>query len=496
MKPVQILNFLFTVFVFLLVIMLIMPKEGIEISENLKFNFPTAERFFSTDKNEKKDISFLLTDNKLNGIEQNAEKKPNINADSLRKIFLKIQYHNPSANTLENIFNKLKKAKEEGRKVRIMHYGDSQIEGDRITGYFRNELQKVFGGEGPGFFPIIPVSPRYWANNTYSENWRRYTAFGKPDTTVPHKNYGAFLSFCRFAPYSNDSIINDTAFHRAWINIETSKRAYSKIGIFQELSIFYGNCLHPVRISISDGENLIKKDTLHPSSGPAVYKCKLYENSGSLNISFKSLTSPDILGISINSESGVVADNIPIRGGSGTEFSKTNKQHLEQMIGLLQPDLFILQFGGNVLPYIESPEQCKYYGSWFERHIKILKSMAPGADIIVIGPADMSVKDGLDYISHPFVEHVRDAVRQAAFNAGGAFWDMYEAMGGKNSMPVWVEMDPPMAAKDYIHFSPQGASKMAGWFSEAFINDYNKWKLQQDQKFRLAKNQNDKSAKH
>ena len=31
-------------------------------------------------------------------------------------------------------------------KVRIMHYGDSQIEGDRISGRLRERLQKEFGG--------------------------------------------------------------------------------------------------------------------------------------------------------------------------------------------------------------------------------------------------------------------------------------------------------------------------------------------------------------
>ena len=39
----------------------------------------------------------------------------------------------------------------------IVHYGDSQIEGDRITGYVRNRLQLAFEGGGPGFFPIKVV---------------------------------------------------------------------------------------------------------------------------------------------------------------------------------------------------------------------------------------------------------------------------------------------------------------------------------------------------
>jgi lysophospholipase L1-like esterase len=495
MKPAQVISFLFTVFAFLLLIMVIIPKDGVELAEGIKLNFPTADKFFANSKTQKKAISFLLTNNTSATGDTIQFKQVALNKDSLRKKLIKIQHHDQSRSSLANIFQKLQQAAQDGRKVRIMHYGDSQIEGDRITGYFRNELQKLFGGEGPGFFPVIPVSPRYWANNSYSDNWIRYTAFGRPDTTVTHKNYGAFLSFCRFTPFAADTLSEDSIYHRAWMNIEPSKRAYSKVTVFQELAIFYGNCKHPVKINIYDGENLLKKDTLLPTLGPAVYRCKFDNSVNSLNISFKSKSSPDILGFSINSETGVIADNIPIRGGSGTEFSKTNRDHLGQMINLIKPDLFILQFGGNVLPYIESPEQCKEYGNWFERHIKILKSMAPGVDVLVIGPADMSVKDGLDYISHPFIEHVRDAVRQASFNSGGAFWDMYEAMGGNNSMPVWVEMDPPLAAKDYIHFSPQGAHKIAGIFTESFLSDYQRWKKEQDKKFRLANNSDDKKFK-
>jgi lysophospholipase L1-like esterase len=46
-------------------------------------------------------------------------------------------------------------------------------------------------------------------------------------------------------------------------------------------------------------------------------------------------------------------------------------------------------------------------------------------------------------------------------------------MGGKNSMPVWV--DQKLAATDYIHFSPQGARKMATFLYAALINDYNRY---------------------
>ena len=43
-------------------------------------------------------------------------------------------------------------------QVRIIYYGDSQIEGDRITSYLRHALRIGRGGTGPGLFlPLMPV---------------------------------------------------------------------------------------------------------------------------------------------------------------------------------------------------------------------------------------------------------------------------------------------------------------------------------------------------
>jgi hypothetical protein len=81
------------------------------------------------------------------------------------------------------------------------------------------------------------------------------------------------------------------------------------------------------------------------------------------------------------------------------------------------------------------------------------------------------VKQGTEYVTHPLLEDLRDAIRKAAFDSGCAFFDMYDCMGGKNSMVSWVEQG--IAAKDYIHFSPQGARKIATLLYSSLINDYN-----------------------
>ena len=76
--------------------------------------------------------------------------------DSILLSQKKIQYPNNDKSILYTFFQKLDNAK--AKKVRIMHYGDSQIEADRITSRLRERLQKEFGGYGAGALSVIPAT--------------------------------------------------------------------------------------------------------------------------------------------------------------------------------------------------------------------------------------------------------------------------------------------------------------------------------------------------
>ena len=87
----------------------------------------------------------------------------------------------------------------------------------------------------------------------------------------------------------------------------------------------------------------------------------------------------------------------------------------------------------------------------------------------------MSVKENGEYTTYSNLEPVRDALKKAALESGCAFWDMYEAMGGRNSMPSWVFADPPLAISDFVHFNPRGARIIGEMFYNAFIYEYDQW---------------------
>jgi hypothetical protein len=175
-----------------------------------------------------------------------------------------------------------------------------------------------------------------------------------------------------------------------------------------------------------------------------------------------------IYGISFESYRGLQMDNIAMRGGSGLVFTRMNREQQMKMMEYLSPGLIILQYGGNVVPYINASR----YEISFKRELDFMKELCPGIPVIVIGPADMSMKVKGSFESFPGVEPVRDALRKATMESGFAFWDLYEAMGGHNSMPSFVNSDPPLANTDYIHFSSLGINLVGEMFYNALMLEY------------------------
>jgi lysophospholipase L1-like esterase len=468
---------LITVLALLLGVMYVFPEEGVKLG-GVNIEFPTIKDFFVPEMEDdslasmEKDLAELFDSNVVVSQIDSAVIKHRL--DSLKNYRQSIQINAKGKASINSFFAALENAKK--KKVRIMHYGDSQIEADRITSLLRNELQKKFGGYGVGLFPIIQVARKMSVNTEFSENWKRYPGFGRKDSTVTHKKYGALMAFCRYAPIPTTTIISDSISHEAWVKIKKPRASYGRTKTHTLMKVFLSNSHTNINYTITADGVEVKSGVIPPNTPFQTITANFASTPEEVLLSFKGSDSPDVYGISLEGGSGVVMDNIPLRGSSGTIFTKQDATLLGNMYASLSPDLIIMQFGGNTIPYIKTDKGPKDYGRWFKSQINFMKRLNPGAAIIVIGPSDMSVKDKTEYVTYPYLEDVRDAMKDAALSSGCLFWDMYEVMGGKNSMPKWVEADPPLAAKDYIHFSPKGAKKMAQEFNTKLFDLYKLYK--------------------
>jgi hypothetical protein len=483
-KPPGILVFISSVLALLLAVSILFPPEGIRIHDNITLHFLTPGEVLGKDTVQYADITGILSSSKaISDSAYLAMLSPagkqgivpdtlRADADSLKMKVHAIEYPGGDKTLLHPLFRKMRSLGKPGRSLRIMHYGDSQIEGDRITSLIRYRLQQQFGGSGIGLQPPVQLyGYQLSLIHKASDNWKRYTAFGEVDSTLGHNRYGMLGSFARFSPYPDEMKDQGEQEYEAWISLEQSQRAYHLTRVYRECRLYYGNTSQPVFAELYADGQLYDADFLEATEGFEVKSWSFEETPRQLEFRFKSLCSPDFYGIAMDHGSGLAMDNVAMRGSSGLIFSKVDGEMLRDMYEDLGVELLILQFGGNVVPYLA--DQYEYYERVFYRELSTLKSLLPGISIIVIGVADMSVKQKDYYVTYPQLENIRDALKSAAFRADCAFWDMYGAMGGKNSMPSWVFAQPSLASSDFVHFNERGARVLAEMFYNALMHDYN-----------------------
>ncbi len=502
MKPFYTVIFILTIFAMLAAISLSFPAEGISLAGK-KFIFPKLDDFFKKDTVKYADISNileqsdiynqkenkndhltdsidfnLLTDN--NRVSKDTLAKPDTSlkkqykkadAKQLRKNITKIQFPNDDPSALYPVFSSFLKAKTSKEPARILHFGDSQIEGDRISSFLRDKFQRQFGGSGMGLLPPVqPYNYQFSVKQTSSPNWLRWTVFGKRDKTLNHNRYGLLASFGRFTSYNNDNILAEDEYKEAWISFEPSYISYRSVRQYKRCKIFLGYNKKALFTEVLVNGQLLDADILYPEDKLQVLKWDFKETPKKLTLKFKGADSPEVYAIALDDQHGVAVDNIPMRGSAGLIFTKVDQALFKQILSELNVNMIILQYGGNVVPYMKSFSR---YEKLFFSQLQTLKQMVPGVPIIIIGPADMSInKEGV-YTTHPSVEKVRDALKRAAFSAGCGYWDMYEAMGGFNSMPSWVYATPSLAATDFIHFNQRGAKIIAEMFYNALMQEFN-----------------------
>jgi hypothetical protein len=474
------------------------PEGGFKVRPDFTVKFPSWQKFWSPAKAaytplpdfvlqaDESSEEFLEEENE-SGDNTHDAKKANeallalsdtgtLKMDSIllaKKVAHPLEFSECEPRALYGFFASLDTARQ-GQGIHITHFGDSQLEGDRLSGYFRDRLQNQFGGSGPGLISLIPAYNQASVKQTVSGNWKRYTLFGTNEVEPSHKRYGAMGAFSRFTPLVPDS--TRTVPYTASCQLNTSKGMYKSARPFDHLTLYYGPADKPCVIKVIEGSDTLDIDTLKGTKALNKYTLRLSRAEHDLTIHFESLHGPDIYGINLDTPEGVTVDNVAMRGSSGTLYTRTDFEVLSGMLKDMNSTLAIMQFGGNSVPYLKDTAECVQYGRYFARQLMIVKKAKPGIGIIVIGPSDMSYKDGDTYKTYPFLPVLVNEMRKATHEAGFVYWDMYAAMGGAQSMPTWVAADPPLAVQDYIHFSPRGARIVAELFYNALYDSYYKYR--------------------
>ena len=446
-------------------------REGIS-SGNTMLRYPTPDilgMLFKSKEKENNKLNELIKETNTIVDEKTDKLATNdtIANDSLHKLETnvegKIYYPGNRIDYIKRLKNKLRQG-----VCQIVHYGDSQIEGDRITGYVRNRLQLAFNGGGPGFFPIKVVYNQNSIDITTSGNWVRYAFFDrKQRRKVGHDMYGLFATYSRFTNYAKDT--TGLPVSKATFTIKPSSKSYARLQHYTKFGLHYGNAIGKVKIKVYENGNIIKTDSLISDGKYHNYKLNFATTPKELKIELEARVSPDFYGVTLDADTGVRMDNVAMRGEAGRIFTRMNYENYRQMSVDRQPDLFIFQYGGNTIPYMKTEQQLREYVEGLIFNMKWVKRANPNAMFMLLGPGDMTTSRNGQRLTYPFLPKLNDLMKEECMKNDVAYFSMYEAMGGENSMISWVKQG--MAASDYVHFSPKGTKLISEVFYQCLHND-------------------------
>ena len=327
---------------------------------------------------------------------------------------------------------------ESGSKVvRVLHYGDSQIEEDRMSQQIREALQSRYGGRGCGLMPLAQTIPNKTVKQQLRMNGRfiqaaqgprRYLVYGLKRDQRNDGLYGVMGQVTMM----NDSLVKGSEELTAVCTPLIPTAAYTRWRVFADTSVHYS----------------FAGDTVSLSGRGAVY------------------------GLSQESETGVIVDNIPMRGCLGLVFTKIDKTQLETFYREQNVRLIIMQFGGNAIPFNENPGTISGIVKGLRQQVQYVRECAPEASILFIGPSDMMRQVDGEWESYPMVPYMDRLLRKMALEENIAYFSLFRWMGGTGSMQRWKEIG--LAGEDGVHFYRGGARKagnaVAEWILEGIDN--------------------------
>ncbi|MDR3267224.1 MAG: hypothetical protein LBT24_06625 [Tannerella sp.] len=352
-------------------------------------------------------------------------------------------------NSLRRFFAALNNINNLGRPVRIAFVGDSFIEGDIVVADFRAKMQERFGGRGVGFIPVSSNVAQFRPTvKQSSKGWKTFSI-------INNKKQKYVLSGLLFEPKSADASIS-------FRNVDM----YPGLIEVSSLKIIYANSEN-TEIGLSDGDEGEEVIYDLPSSSDEIKQFNIKGKFSGAEIKFRNATGLQALGIALEDDNGVIVDNLSLRGNSGMIMTEIDGERCRELQRIRPYDLIVLQYGLNVAS--DSVREYGWYRKGMTTVIQHIKNSFPGADIMLLGVSDRSHKNGSTYTTMPAVLSLLRTQRQTAKDAEIAFWNIFAAMGGQNSMVQYVKANK--ASKDYTHLSFKGGREIANALYDAILQE-------------------------
>ena len=357
-------------------------------------------------------------------------------------------YRKDSLQTLAKFNKALRKTEKDKSLTRIAFLGDSMIEGDLVSQTLRYKLQQKFGGKGVGYVPITSQTAdfRKSIHHKFSAGWSVSSIL----TDQGDKSLG--LSGFVYKPRGLSSV-----------TYSAPESGYDNLKQFYTIKLFFGKPAPEDYVTSLSQKYFLK--------GKASYNQIILNDTSptvKTEIVFHCSNTTNIYGVSFESPDGLLLDNYSVRGNSGIPLVNLSQPLLKNIDSVMQYNLIILQYGLNIAE--PDTKDFSFYIQNLIPAIKHLKECFPNADILIMSVSDKCYKRGGKFVTEPSIPLIIEAQKQISMETGCVFWNLFEAMGGKNSMVKWVNNN--LANKDYTHFNFAGAEKVGSFFYNQLMYSY------------------------
>jgi lysophospholipase L1-like esterase len=343
------------------------------------------------------------------------------------------------------------KAGDQSAVTRVVHYGDSHIAADILTGALRRHFADDFGSAGPGYIlPGVSGYSRLGVDSGSSAGWH-ILGTGQPDAAADSRLGLAGLA-----------LSTDLPGQRLWISAEsTSFELYLlKQPEGGEIEVSLDGATHGV-VPLKSGQPAPCYFAV--GSSPAAKHI--------LEIRTLSTGPVRVLGVAVELDGpGVVYDALGINGARATRPLSWDWSILSSNLERRHPDLIVISYGTN-----EAGDQDLDFDSYRTRYAEMIArfhSAAPDASILVIAPPDRARRIGNKWVPIRAMDLVVSAQRQAALSSGAAFCDLYDEMGGSGSIQEWATAAYGLAGADRVHLTKSGYRLVADALYRGIEGEY------------------------
>ncbi len=354
---------------------------------------------------------------------------------------------------MEFFYQSVRQVQSDHALLHIAYFGDSMIEGDLVTQSLRRFLQQKFGGNGIGFIPVTTPLPgfRTTIRQRFNNNWDVFS-FVHKGTSGVHPGLSGYV----------------------YVSSQGAESTYESppgYALFHKAQILYGGNNSITMKVVTDTTTTVL--SFPPSKSVSSFTVKPDTAFSLFGIKITSSEPGIFYGVNFENTPGIYVDNYAFRGNSGLPLTTIPTELFSELNSTLKNKLLIIHYGLNV--FTPGVEDYHWYEIAMENVIRHVKESSPGISILMISMPDRSALILGEYHTPSGLPGFIRLQKRVAAREHVAFFNLYEAMGGANSMKKWVEGHPKLASDDYTHPNGAGAVRIASLVYDYLIKGYDQF---------------------